>query len=67
MINICVVTANRAEYGILAPLIKKLEEDKIINLDLIVTGSHLDKKFGFTINEIIKDRIIRFYRTNLPF
>lgn len=65
MINICVVTANRAEYGILAPLIKKLEEDKIINLDLIVTGSHLDKKYGFTINEIIKDKIMIKKRINI--
>ena len=54
MINICLLTANRAEYGILFNLIKKLENDKFFNLDLVVTGSHLDKKYGYTINEIIK-------------
>ena len=28
--HICVVTATRAEYGLLSPIIKKLEKDKEI-------------------------------------
>lgn len=55
MINVAVVTATRAEYGILNPLIKKIHEDKELNLKLIVTGTHLSPKYGHTVDEIIKD------------
>ena len=53
--KISVVTATRAEYGILKPLIIKLNSDKDIELQLIVTGSHLSKKYGNTQQEIIDD------------
>ena len=52
--KICIVTGSRAEFGILENLIKKLNKDKFFNIDLIVTGSHLSRKYGSTINEIIK-------------
>lgn len=52
MKKIAVVTSNRAEYGILSPLIKKIEEDSELNLWLIVTGAHLSEKYGMTINQI---------------
>ncbi len=55
MINICVVTTTRAEYGLLRPLIKKINEDAETELSLIVSGTHLSDKFGHTIDEIIKD------------
>lgn len=57
MKKIALMTATRAEYGILRPLIYKLEEDKDIELQLLVTGMHLDKKYGYTKNELIKDGI----------
>lgn len=52
MRKICVVTSNRAEYGIMSSLIKKIEDDDDLELQLVVTGSHLSKKFGYTLNEI---------------
>jgi GDP/UDP-N,N'-diacetylbacillosamine 2-epimerase (hydrolysing) len=55
--KICIVTGSRAEFGILENLIKKLNKDKFFNIDLIVTGSHLSRKYGSTINEIIKSKI----------
>lgn len=55
MKKIAVVTSNRAEYGILLPLIKKIEEDSELNLWLIVTGAHLSEKYGMTINQIRED------------
>ncbi|MCM1226221.1 MAG: UDP-N-acetylglucosamine 2-epimerase [Clostridium sp.] len=55
MIKAAVVTATRAEYGILNPLIKRLNNDSDIELKLIVTGTHLSEKYGYTINEIISD------------
>ena len=57
MIKICLVTANRAEYGILRDLIISIKKDKNIQLEVVVTGSHLDKKFGLTKNEILQDKI----------
>lgn len=55
MLKIAVVTATRAEYGILRPLIQKIDDDDDMQLDLLVTGTHLSKKFGNTQQEIIKD------------
>lgn len=54
MIKMAVVTATRAEYGLLAPVIKKLREAETDNLkiELIVTGTHLYEEYGMTINEI---------------
>ena len=53
--KVAVVTATRAEYGILRPLIQKLFSDNIVDLQLIVTGSHLDETYGNTQKEIIQD------------
>lgn len=55
MKKIAIVTATRAEYGILKPFIKKVYDDPELELNLIVTGTHLSKKHGMTINEIKKD------------
>lgn len=55
MKKIAIVTATRAEYGLLTPLIRKIQEDCELELDLIVTGSHLVKKQGYTINNIFND------------
>ena len=54
MIKICIFSGNRAEYGLLSPIIKNLNESKKIKVFFIVSGSHVDKKFGETINEIKK-------------
>ena len=53
--NITIVTGTRAEYGLLKPLISALYSNKNINLQLLVTGMHLSKKHGYTINEIEGD------------
>ncbi|NRT73695.1 UDP-N-acetylglucosamine 2-epimerase [Clostridium beijerinckii] len=55
MKKICIVTGTRAEYGLLRPLIKRINEDKDLILQLVVTGMHLSPEFGSTYNEIIKD------------
>lgn len=55
--QIGVLTATRAEYGILKPLIKKMSIDDDINLKLLVSGAHLSDKFGNTYREIEEDKI----------
>ncbi len=53
--KICVVTGTRAEYGLLYWLMKEIEEDNNLELQLIVTGMHLSPEFGLTYKEIEKD------------
>lgn len=55
MRTICIVTATRAEYGLLKPLIKRIVEDSDLSLRLIVTGMHLSPEFGLTYREIEED------------
>ena len=52
--KILALTGIRSEYDILYPVMKELQKNFLIGL--VVTGAHL-KKFGLTINEIIKDKI----------
>ena len=58
MRKIAVVTATRAEYGLLSPVIRELRTHECddLRVDLIVTGTHLSEKYGRTIDEI-SDRI----------
>ncbi|MCI8799401.1 MAG: UDP-N-acetylglucosamine 2-epimerase (hydrolyzing) [Lachnospiraceae bacterium] len=58
MKKIAVATATRAEYGLLAPVIKELRRQECgeLRIELIVTGTHLSEKYGMTICEI-DDRI----------
>ena len=46
--KICVVTGTRAEYGLLYWLMKEVEADADLSLQLVVTGTHLSAKFGET-------------------
>jgi GDP/UDP-N,N'-diacetylbacillosamine 2-epimerase (hydrolysing) len=55
MRKICAVTGTRAEFGILYCLLKGIQADKDLELQLIVTGTHLEKEFGYTITEIEKE------------
>lgn len=55
MKKICVVTGTRAEYGLLYWLLKEIEADKELELQLIVTGMHLSPEFGLTYKEIEKE------------
>lgn len=50
--KICVVTGTRAEYGLLYWLMKEIEGDNNLELQLIVTGMHLSPEFGLTYREI---------------
>ncbi len=55
--KICVVTATRAEYGLLRPLILRLLAEEAWELQLVVTGMHLSEAFGNTYREIEQDRM----------
>lgn len=55
MKKVCVVTATRAEYGLLKPVIQRIRQDRDLDLSLLVTGAHLSEIHGFTAEEIEKD------------
>lgn len=59
MKKICVITATRAEYGLLAPIIRKLREYESAEFitELIVCGTHLSDDYGMTVHEIEKDEL----------
>jgi len=45
----------RSDYDIQAPIINAIKKSKKLDYALVVAGAHFDKKFGYTINEIVKD------------
>lgn len=53
--KICVVTGTRAEYGLLYWLMKEIENNNNLELQLIVTGMHLSPEFGLTYQTIEKE------------
>lgn len=55
MIEICVITTSRADYGLLYYLLKGLKAHPAFNLRLITGGMHLREEFGMTVREIISD------------
>lgn len=55
MYRIGVVTGTRAEYGLLKPLMQKIRNDDLLELYCIVTGAHLEERFGYTFREIEQD------------
>lgn len=55
MKKICVFTATRAEYHLLNPVIRRIADEADMELDLIVSGTHLLEKYGHTIDAIYND------------
>ena len=53
--RICVITGTRAEYGLLYWLIREIEGDAELDLQIVATGMHLSPEFGLTVKEIEKD------------
>ena len=52
--KVCVVTGTRAEYGLLYWLMKEIQNDNDLQLQIIATGMHLSPEFGLTYKEIIE-------------
>jgi len=53
--KICIVTSTRAEYGLLKPLMNKIEQENKYELQIIATGMHLSPEFGYTYKLIEED------------
>ena len=57
MKRVCIVTATRAEYGLLKPIILKLQAQNNVEVRVVATGMHLSPEFGMTCQEIEQDGI----------
>lgn len=55
MRKICVVTGSRAEYGLLSGLMRAIQQDEELQLQIIATNMHLSPEFGLTYKEIEQD------------
>lgn len=56
MKKITYFTSSRAEYGTMRLLLKNINSHPDFKLNLIVAGTHLSNKHGYTITEIKKDK-----------
>ncbi|MDB3973972.1 UDP-N-acetylglucosamine 2-epimerase [Alphaproteobacteria bacterium] len=59
--KIIIVTATRADYGKLKTVIKLLEDSKEFKTYIFATGMHNLHEYGYTYNELIKDKIKNIY------
>jgi GDP/UDP-N,N'-diacetylbacillosamine 2-epimerase (hydrolysing) len=55
MRKICIFTGSRAEYGLLRRVIQKVKASETLQLQMLVSGTHLSPEFGMTIQEIKDD------------
>lgn len=53
--RVAVFTGTRAEYGLLFWLLKDIQDDPDLTLQLLVSGTHLSPEFGETYKQIEKD------------
>lgn len=56
--KICVVTGTRAEYGLLFWLMKEIQADQDLVLQIVVTGMHLSPEFGLTYRALEADGFV---------
>ncbi len=50
--EIAILTSSRSDFGFYKPLLNLLKTQSEINYTLVVFGTHLSKKHGYTLNEI---------------
>lgn len=53
--RIAIVTGTRAEYGLLKTTIAALQETRGVELQVVATGMHLLREFGYTVRQIKSD------------
>lgn len=50
--SIAFITTNRADFGLLCPIIKKMKQSSVFDVKILCSGSHLSEKHGYTIKEV---------------
>ena len=64
---IAIYTGNRAEFGMLSPIIKSISKHPKLEYRLIVSGAHLDKDYGLSKNEISQEGLEIYQEIDLEF
>lgn len=64
--KILIYSGSRSDYGILKYLIFELKKEKFFDTKIILSGSHFNKKFGYTFKEVKRDKI-KFFKINSGF
>tara|TARA_B100001057_G_scaffold500883_1_gene618519 strand:+ start:2125 stop:3291 length:1167 start_codon:yes stop_codon:yes gene_type:complete len=65
-LKIHIISGGRADYDLLKNLYEKIQKTKKkFNTKFIVTGSHLSRRHGNTIDQIYKDKINVFKKINI--
>ena len=54
--KILFITGTRADYGKIKSLINVLNKNQKFEVHLFVTGMHLVEKFGYTVEEVKKEK-----------
>lgn len=49
------MTCARSDYGLLYGLMREIQQDSSLQLQIVVMGMHLEEKFGLTYKQILKD------------
>lgn len=55
MRKVIYISGTRADYGLFCSTLKQIDEDEALNLSVCVTGMHLLKEYGNTVEEIEGD------------
>lgn len=55
--KVCILATSRATYGYKKRIIRLVYEAPDLELQLIVTGMHPLKQYGYSINEILEDKV----------
>lgn len=63
--KICVIASSRATYGYKKQIIKLLNKSKKIDLSVVVTGMHLAREYGYSISELVKDKVPITYKLDI--
>lgn len=63
--RIAAVTGSRADYGLLRPVLEGIAAHPALELQLLVTGSHLSQAHGHTVDAILADGLVPDWRVQL--
>ena len=65
MKKVFVVTSTRADWGLLKPVCRRLQQEKSVQLMVAATGTHLKAEYGNTLEEIKNDGFLPEYEVDI--
>jgi len=59
--KILFLTGTRADFGKQRSLIEAAEKEKMLDITIFVTGMHMESRYGYTVNEVLKCNLKNVY------